>query len=291
MTAASLKEGFSFRVSVITPDGKQYYSQYEKLTPCPPVGNIHYDIQSHETSDPDVTEDGVQFYVDFNGQGDYGNYYRWVVEETYEYHSTWPITRYTDNTGTHKLYKADYSFFTCYKTDDIQDIFILSTKGLDKNRYQNYPLNFVNDHTQRLMYKYSLLVKQYSISESAYNFWKKLRENNKESSGLFAKQPSQVNGNIYNPNDTTEVVLGYFGVSSVTTRRIMVPAVGLKFNDVTFCHVTKPPPGPLPEERPLYWALGVDGDGMTFWGYADQECFICTLLGGTTEKPSYWDEK
>lgn len=288
-----LVNGARFRLSVMTPEGKQYYSRYEEVTPCPPVGAICYDVESRQTSDPDVTEDGAQFYLDLDAPGNYGNYYRWTLEETYEYHSTWPITRYMDDTGDHTLSKADYSFFTCYKTEDINDIFILSTQGLSQNSYQKYPLNFVNDHTQRLMYRYSLLVKQYSMSASAYNFWDKLRKNNKESAGLFAKQPSQVKGNIYNVNDTSEVVLGYFGVSSVTSRRVMVPGLTqLGYDQVSFCTVTKPDPQvPLPEDRPLYWAQGVDENGVPYWGYADSECFICTMLGGTTEKPSYWDEQ
>jgi hypothetical protein len=47
-----------------------------------------------------------------------------------------------------------------------------------------------------------------------------------------------------------------------------------------------------PEDWPVYL--------ITYWdpierdnvlGIANPECFDCTLLGGTTEKPLYWDEK
>jgi hypothetical protein len=283
--------GYRYRLLVSTPKGKQYTSKYEELLPCPPVDSVYYVLESKPTTDRLVNEDGLQFYLDFKANENYGHYYRWRIEETYEYHSTWPITRYIDQYGEHRLRRADYTFFRCYKTDELRDIFTLSTLGLTQNSFKKYALHFVNDHTQRLMYKYSLLVKQYSLTESAYNYWNNLRKNNKEATDIFGKQPAILKGNMYNVNDSSEVVLGYFGVSTVTTKRILFSTASeLAFNEVSFCHVTKPE-GPLPDERPLYWAQSVDENGMPFWGYADSECFICTLLGGTTEKPPYWDTK
>ena len=284
--------GSHYRLTLQIPDGKQYKSNYEELMPCPEIDSVYYELKSKPTKDSEVPENGLQFYIDYKGNQNSGHYYRWKLEETYEYHSTWPITRYMDQYGEHQLRRADYSFFTCYKTEELRDIFTLSTLRLTQNSYKRYALHFVNDHTQRLMHKYSVLVKQYSLTESAYNFWNNLRKNNKEADDLFEKQPAMVKGNIYNVNDSSEVVLGYFGVSSVSAKRIIVPGVSeLAFNEVHYCTVTPPPEGPLPEERPLYWAQGIDQYGEPFWGYGDSECFICTLLGGTTQKPPYWDKQ
>lgn len=285
--------GINFRLKLTTPEGKQYSSKFEVLLPCPAVDLVYYEKQTKPTTDLNVVEDGLQFYIDFVGEENTGKYFRWKLEETYEYHSTWPIRRYLDTQGYVTLIKADYSKFVCYKTEEIPDIFTLSTVGLSQNNYKHYPLHFVNDYTQRLMFKYSLLVKQYSLTEQAYLYWENLRKNNKEAVDLFGRQPAQVKGNIVNVNDSSEIVLGYFGVSSVTSKRIIVPGVtDFNYNKVSFCRVTKPDGmSMLPDERPLYWAQGVDENGEEFWGYADTQCFICTLLGGTTVKPPYWDAK
>lgn len=293
ISAIYFEIGISFRLYLTTPEGKQYTSKLEELLPCPATGSVYSEKKSKPTTDPDVVEDGLQFYIDFVGEENSGKYFRWKLEETYEYHSTWPIRRYLDTQGYVTLIRADYSKFVCYKTEEIPDIFTLSTVGLSQNNYKHYPLHFVNDYTQRLMFKYSLLIKQYSLTETAYHYWENLRKNNKEAVDLFGKQPAQVKGNIFNVSDSTEVVLGYFGVSSVTSRRIIVPGVtDFNFNKVSFCRVTKPDGmSMLPDERPLYWAQGVDENGEVFWGYADTQCFICTLLGGTTVKPPYWDAK
>lgn len=289
-----LVPGSQFRLNVLTPEGKYYSSKLEKLLPCPEVGSVYYEILSKPTTDPELVEDGLQFYVDFAGDENSETYFRMKLEETYEYHSTWPVQRYLDEQNNFvKLSKADYTKFVCYKTDEIDDIYTLSTLGLSMNKYKHYPLHFVNDKTQRLMFKYSLLIKQYSLTEQAYQYWEALRKNNKEAVDLFGKQPAQVKGNIFNVNDSSEHVLGYFGVSSLTTKRIIVPAAtGFSFNMVSFCHVTKPDgESMLPDERPLYYAMGIDENGEIFWNYSDSECFICTLLGGTTAKPTYWETK
>lgn len=293
INSGGLVPGSQFSLKVLTPDGKQYSSSVEKLLPCPEINSVYYQLKTKPTPNPDESESGIQFYLDFEGNDTFSNFYLWKLAETYEYHSTWPVIRYMDRTGTVTLRKADYSNFVCYKTDSIRDIFTLSTNGLNQNSYKKYPLHFVNDKTQRLMYGYSLLVSQYSLTEDAYNFWNNLKKNNKESVDIFGKQPAIVKGNMFNVNDSTEQVLGYFGVSSVSSRRIFVPAVTeLAFNDVPYCKVTPPADGvPLPEERPLYWAPGVGDNGEVYWGFADTECFICTLLGGSTEKPSYWETK
>ena len=141
------------------------------------------------------------------------------------------------------------------------------------------------------MYKYSLLVNQYSLTERAYNYWENLRKNNQETVDLFGKQPANVKGNLYNVKDTTDVPLGYFGVSSVRSKRIMVnPVDGLSFDRFLRCKADIID-GPLPGERPLYYVPDYDFEGKIYTGLGAPECIFCTMLGGTTVKPPYWDQK
>lgn len=283
--------GNSYRLHVKTPDGDEYVSKYEELLPCPDVDSVYAELTSVPTTDPNVDEDGLQFYIDFEADSNYGSYYRFGLVETYEYHADYPLDKWLDDDGYHDLANPDYSNMVCYKTDTISSIFALSTQGFTENRYSHYKLHFVNDHSQRLLYKYSLLVTQYSMTKSAYEFWDNIRKNNQESVDLFGRQPANVQGNIYNAQDTTEYALGYFGVSAVRTKRIMVDAVSsLSFSSVFHC---KPvvPDGPLPPDgRPFYYAQDLDDTGLPFTGLVGAECIFCQLDGGTTEKPSYWDE-
>jgi hypothetical protein len=91
-------------------------------------------------------------------------------------------------------------------------------------------------------------------------------------------------------NDTTDTALGYFGVSSVQTKRIIVlPIEGLKFDQVYRCRALVIEVI-FPEDRPFYFARDQDPNGVWFVGEARPECIFCTMLGGTTEKPPYWDK-
>jgi hypothetical protein len=286
-----LVPGNRFRLHVRTFTGKEYISSYEELLPCPEVGNVYYELETKQTQDPKVTENGLQFFIDYQGNENFGHFYRWQLTETYEYHSKWPLDKWLDTDGSHDLVTPDYSNFICYKTDKLKTIFVLSTDGFSQNSYSKYKLHYVKDQTQQLQYKYSLLVNQYSLTKAAYNYWENLRKNNQETIDLFGKQPANVKGNIHNISDTTEVALGYFGVSSVQSKRIMVlPIKGLLFDKAQSCKAYKIE-SPLTPERPLYFVPDYDEAFNAYTGIGAPECIFCTLLGGITEKPPYWDEK
>jgi len=282
--------GKKFQLIVDTPEGKTYKSSFEEMLPCPPVDSVYYIIEHKETETPGEIIDGLQFYIDFNATDYFGRYYRLIIEETYEYHSTWPKKDYIGIDDRYHDDPIDFSLFVCYKTEIDNELFLLSTEGLISNKYKKAKLHFVDDHTQRLLFNYSILVKQHSVSKEAYLYWANIKKNNQGTDGLYTKQPAVPKGNIFNVNDSSEVVLGYFSVSSETTKRIIIRDVPeLRFNDVGFCHAVVPN-GPLPfEPRPLYFVNAVLFDGSVTRGYTSPECIECTLLGGIVDKPTFFE--
>jgi hypothetical protein len=284
-----LVPGALYRLHVQTSKGIEYVSSFEELLPCPQVDSIYYELETKQTQDPKITENGLQFFIDLKGNDNFGHFYRWQLTETYEYHSRWPLDKWLDKDGMHDLIEPDYSKFICYKTDKLKSIFVLSTDGFSQNSYSKYKLHFVQDQTQRLEYKYSLLVNQYSLTKRAYNYWENLRKNNQETVDMFGKQPANVKGNIHNVNDTTDVALGYFGVSSVQSKRIMVyPIQGLSFDQALLCKALIID-GPLPPDYPIYLVPDFDAGLNPYTGIGTIECIDCTLMGGTTVKPTYWN--
>lgn len=282
--------GEKYKLIVQTSDSKVYETDFLEVLPCPPVDSLYYDFKTLEGFNASDTLQGIQFYVDFRASDYFGHYYRWKIEETYEYHSTWPKKNYFSVNG-YVEGPYDYSTFVCYKTETLDDIFTLSTKQLDRNEFIKAELNHVNSRTQRLMYNYSLLIKQQSLSEEAYEYWRRIKDNNRSDVNLFETQPSIVQGNIYNRNNPDELVLGYFTVSSESTKRIVVPGLDqLNYDEVFYC-------SPIPIElvipdspRPMYLVENVtneDGQTILAWGFT--QCFDCTLLGGSLNKPSFFE--
>jgi hypothetical protein len=284
--------GAKYRLSVTTPGGEQYKSSFEELLPSPPVDSVYFELQTKQTNDPENNLNGLQFYADFKADDTYGHYFRYELIETFEYHSRYPLQKWQDEYDhMHLLESPDYSNFVCYKTTKLRNIFVLSTNGLSNNSFPHFKLHFVKDHTPLLMIRYSLLVNQYSMDRKAYTYWETLRKNNQEATDLFGKQPAMIKGNIVNVNDSSDVALGYFGVSSIQRRRIMVnPIAQLSFDNASYCKAQKIF-GAIPKKTRTYFAVDVDDEGNSYQGIAEPECVICQLMGGTTDKPSYWDEQ
>ena len=121
----SIVTGEHFRLHVRTYEGNEYVSSYEELLACPEVDAVYYELETKQTEDPKITENGLQFFIDFKGNDNYGHFYRWQLTETYEYHSRWPLDKWLDKSGNHDLVDPDYSNFVCYKTDKLKNIYVL----------------------------------------------------------------------------------------------------------------------------------------------------------------------
>jgi hypothetical protein len=148
----------------------------------------------------------------------------------------------------------------------------------------------VDNHTNRLLYGYSLLINQYALSEAAYSYWDQLRINSSEQGGLYEKQPLSIVGNLHNNTNPEQEVLGFFSASSVKSRRLFIgPVNDLRFDYIEFCS-----PAPLgrlgfleiePDEYPAYLMGDKTGPIPVV---LSQYCVDCTTLGGITTKPYFW---
>ena len=63
---------------------------------------------------------------------------------------------------------------------------------------------------------------QMSISDRAYNFWNLFFIQTTNFGGPFDTPPAPVEGNVFNPIDANEQVLGFFGVSKISTATVVV---------------------------------------------------------------------
>jgi len=279
-----LKIGNQYKLSVTTTSGT-YKSQYETLLPCPPIDNVYYEIEVQETSDPQFPIYGIQFYTDLYAPGEYAKNYRWELEETWEYHATYRIRLYIDmNENFVDLGYDSDSLYYCWSTETIPEIYTETLKHVNKDSLSKIPLRFVSNETKRLKVKYSLLVKQYSLTDTAYQYWNQIKKQSQETGGLYETQPAQIRGNIYNVNDNDEIVLGYFNVSALTEKRVFVTESFNFFPYYTECE-PQDPPGRIPTSRlPLYFVLTDQGIKT-----AQDHCFDCRISGGTIEKPDYWE--
>jgi hypothetical protein len=300
-----LTAGTKYRLVVTNALGDVYASDFDELLPCPDIDSITWEIQTMLTEDPDMSYPGVQFFVNTDCSGEYAKYFRWEIEETWEYHSAYPITSYYDGECIeiveykyemefitrwpiiHVLDKPNYDLFICWESASVPSIYTYSTKHLTSGQVRNYPLHFVSNQSDRLSVKYSLLVKQFSLSEQAFQFWHILDEQSKQRGELYEKQPAQLYGNIHPQDEGGEPALGLFYATSIKEKRLFIsPSIETLG---PYCEIHHA------EKGLMQWLAGFDTSHCRIYllgagvDYANKECFNCRLRGGTTERPDFWE--
>jgi hypothetical protein len=280
--------GRGYKVKVVTPENEILESEFDELSATPELIPPTYQIENQAISEISTTIDGLQFYIDLNAEENESQYYRWVLTETWEYHAKYPVEYYYDG-SFHQLVPPDSSEFYCWKTQKVDEIFVLSTENLSSNSFSNFPLHFVGNNTPKLGVLYSLKIDQISISKAAYEYWKQLGDNQSTGGGLYTSQPIAVKGNMKNRSNPDEDVLGFFQASSISSFRIFVDTPnGLDMNFSDLCY-------PIPFERsfseinPILYPVYLETvNDQRSNNIMNDECLFCTLRGGSTTKPDFW---
>jgi hypothetical protein len=284
-----LTVGNAFKLVIITADDKMYESEYDSLLACAPIDKLTWKLEEQGTSDPEKFFYGVRFYADVKGDAEESRNYMWTFEETWEYLAYHKL-QYIWDGATYSDYSPElHGYKVCYLTESISQMAVGSSSLMGTNEIVQQPLYFVSNQTPRLQEKYSLLVLQHSLTRGAFQYWDKMKAQSDDAGGLFETQPVSSTGNICNVDDPEEKVLGYFFVTQVQKKRIMV-SEDFEFPIATF-------------ECPLDTAVTLEDFGVDYpylmyslpgrgppWAYSYRECHDCTYRGGVTKKPEYWDD-
>lgn len=289
-----------FQLQVTTPNQNVYQSSFEPLFESSPIDSIYYIDESKQTS-TDVYDHGLQFYTDLKAPDDATKNYLWQLQETweirtsYEIEGSWKVDDYFP-----PWYNPIDSLRVCWSNADIKESYTSSTENLVVNEKKKIPLSYIPATSTKLNVRYSMLVKQYSLSDEAYAFHKQANIN-EETGSLYQAQPDQSKSNLVNINNPGETVLGFFWASSYTEKRVFFDGPLTTYND-NHCKeiiVCEPAFGQSLISyfrslgRDLYLiALSFDTektDSVTSWGFpSEQICIDCTAEGGSTVKPNFW---
>jgi len=284
--------GKSYQLTIHTPSDRVYRSGFEELLAGEKIDSVYGRIEYREVEEYDYNLQGYQFYVDTKLAEKDTNNYLWRLEATFHYQSDYTIRWIFD--GELNWFHGPDSLFNCWKTYVVEDFFSMSTRSLSTPKIVAYPLHFVNTETRQLSVKYSLLVRQYTLNQNAFKFWDALREQNASSASLYAVQPYQIRGNIYNVDDPNEPVLGYFLVAGLDEKRIFVdrPKYPVEFN-YSVCTLSD---RDFEAYSEMYMA-----DPVTYPIYAietnggrravpHKACTDCREKGGIIAKPDFWED-
>lgn len=291
---AELEESFLavnnvYKLYVYTEDGKEYQSDYDSLLACPPIDSLYYEIDLPVSDDPDITFlGGVQFYVDLSGDPGDSRNFLWKAEETYKYLSSYFIQYLWENDSVYEFDPSRDSLSRCYTGGPIPEIYTASSRYLLANQLNKYPLYYVSTWGPELRQEYGLMLSQHSLSNEAYLYWEKIA--GLEEGGLYEKQPSNTDGNIYNVDDPDEQVLGFFFASQVKKKWIQFERPFTQmYNLDPPCWLQVANLNTL-ESGSYMVSVDEDGIGPPYGSgiNGSNECFDCRMQGGTLEPPDYW---
>ncbi len=282
--------GRKYKIQIKTPDNKIYSSDFEKLIAAVEIDSVYANIEYRQSLNLPYDLVGLQFYVDTKLATTDTNYYMWRLESTYEFNSSFLISHIYDG-----VLKPNYNcdtLYTCWKTDVLGDIIVSNTVNLSEPKITGFPLNYVSTEDRDLSIRYSLLVKQFTITEKVYDFWHRIEDLNSGQGALFSSLPYQIRGNIHCETDEEEPVLGYFMAAGISEKRIFVDRPELVFH-YWQCYLTRADYEAFgyirwtgPEIWPLYVTTSISGRKAL----PHQDCIDCTRKGGTVSMPEFWIE-
>ncbi|KAA8478438.1 uncharacterized protein DUF4249 [Arcticibacter tournemirensis] len=281
-TLTNLQVDKKYRLRIKTSNGKEYLSDFVALKNTPEIDSVTWAKNA----------DGVSISVNAHDDENRGRYYRWLYEQTWEFHSP-----YISNYDYEEPFIIDRinsnDIFQCWKSQSSSTVIIKSTVNLSKDQVDHYQLLNIPMNSWYLSVLYSVLVKQYVMTQEEYQYWQKIKKNTEELGSIFDPQPSEIPGNIHCVSDKDEVVIGYVGACVPRERRIFISNAQVqpwRYRPDCFTVDVLDNPDSL---KAAFHGGQVDPvgkyfrDGQTRYTGASVTCIDCTL-SGTNKKPSFW---
>lgn len=208
------KVGNTYTLLVEMPDGKKYKSKPETLPNVPNIDEISFQPENRTRFINGVlfADAILHILISFEDNANQKNFYKWkwIGEASFRINSE--LAPPVSSIPFACYYKLDP-----YASDPYADeLNVLSDKNIDGQKYTHKALTFNSQSFDvRFRSGISLLLAQYSLTQEAFEFWNKMKRLVNNQGSIFDPAPFQVIGNMYSIENEKEIVLGYFGASSV----------------------------------------------------------------------------
>jgi hypothetical protein len=299
-----------YQLFIKTENGKEYSSNSIQLTNITQMDSLY---ASREIND--LGNESMTIFVNSFDATQQSNYYRYEYEETYKI-----IAPFWSNTDAYVIdlnppLPPTVATRTrvqeeriCYNTVYSNSIIQTKTSDLFEDRVFKFPIRIISRDDAIITHRYSILVKQYVQSSEAFLYYDVLNKLS-SSDNLFSQiQPGFINSNIFSIENPNDKVLGFFEVSSMSSKRIYFNYEDFFFNEplppyFIECPLLYPPLvgiegrclptliGAISTNEVKFFTFNTDppppceGPYVMVW----RACGDCTALG-TNIKPDFWTE-
>jgi Domain of unknown function (DUF4249) len=206
--------GHTYTLQVTLLNGEIYKSKTETIPSAVGTDEIDYSFVEEEFIDFEGTlskDAFIKIYSKPSLPNVKPYLCRWSVEEVYQikptdfpdpFGNTPPDCFVTQNPNPQQIKLFDGRQFSNQLTSDV----LLVSRQVD----------------QTFQYKHYFTIYQSAISQASYDYWEKVSVLASQTGSIFDTPPAELTGNIFNPNDRTEKVYGYFQATAQTMTRMYI---------------------------------------------------------------------
>lgn len=278
----------TYRLKIATFAGGLYESDYVPVKQTPAIDSVSWKQDSN-----------VHIFVHTHDGTNKTQFYRWDYTETWEYYAYYQNDLGYDYVTNRVFFRDPLQLLSnCWSTNRSTDILLATSSNLSADVISNLPVTSIERGSDKISVRYSILVKQYALSQEAFSFWQQLKKNSKELGSIFGTQPVEVTGNIRCINNPAEPVIGFVSISSVAQKRIFIAnsqvvnwtipssydrlcvTKRISRNVDTISYYLQADTSLAPA---YFTDMPVPGLAL-----AKKFCVDCTRRGGVTKKPIFW---
>jgi hypothetical protein len=275
-----------YRLRIQTTGGETYLSDYVPFKNTPSIDSVNF------TAGPD----GINIYVNSHDPSNATRYYQWQWDQTYEYHSGASSMFEYDRKHDTVIERPDSEqIWRCWLASSSTSILVSTSTRLAQDVISLYPLKSIPIDNVQLSVLYTILVRQYALTEAGYDFLSLMQKNTESLGTIFDAQPSQITGNIHSLTHPGEQVIGYVSAGTVQQQRLWISPGQVPGYYYFFCDQadTLLPSGTDLQKNfgGMYTPIYPKALGPIITGYYSNwtDCIDCRIVqGGTTKKPSFW---
>ena len=280
---ALLNYNSQYRLRIITNQGDEYLSDFVTVKQTPPIDSVTWEQKKD-----------VNIYLNTHDPSSSSKYYRWDFTETWEYNSS--LNADISLEGNMIFYvDQNNQTYNCWMTSYSSQVLTATSIALKSDNISHALITTIPQNSEKIGTRYSILIKQYSITPEAYQYFQLLKKNTETVGSIFDAQPAQLYGNFTCVNDKNKIVIGYITASNVTQQKIFInhnqltdwnPEITGRSCDIIT--IGQDPSNnllyeyPDPEYAPYYFS------GCCSIVLARKSCVDCRVKGGVNHKPLYW---
>lgn len=287
---ATLDNNARYRLEINTAGGRQYLSEWMQPVVSPEIGELGF-IRD---------QNGVEIFVSTQGD-EAAQYFLWTYEEHWIFRpAVRTVFKYDPVSKDVVPRKADERIDLCWNSNVFPKIILQNAARFENNTILQRELVRIRPGDERLMQRYSILVKQRAINQETYDFWEILRRNSDDIGGIFSPLPSLIRSNIEPISDPEESVIGFISMGQSSSKRLYinnseVAPWTVTIDDYKFCRAET-------DTVLVAHYSAVFGSGQTLpaapvlietttIGFypVERGCADCTLRG-TNVKPAFWED-